>query len=368
MCELAQSLGISCPINPNMMLTSTVPDKLSVTSFVYQMHQYFTRATISAISRNKQNLSGQPSPVGDSNKASPFDLSAFDRFTFDKLSPVATPQGQGDRTFNIYSRHSRSSSQVENVPSEVPLSPIQSSESANISRTAEASSGSNSVTQASVLQSTPKAKEGSDSNVESVQVTASRTERSEVSVSRTGPENSTTNQTETYNNRLTAGAPATFHHDQESKITPITNGYNIQEVASSENDRALEFENLGESEEDPTTGSSCSVGGDSSTLPIALEDERGRAEQLVGRSGLEQSSSGNMGTPSAEQEQQSTQPGGDSVSPQREEEEGVQCSQFSSEPPRRSETAAPEHTGEVGIAACASKMYREEALSWSLCG
>ena len=37
-----------------MMVTTTIPDKLSVTSFVYQMYQYFTRARQSAISRAKQ--------------------------------------------------------------------------------------------------------------------------------------------------------------------------------------------------------------------------------------------------------------------------------------------------------------------------
>lgn len=34
-----------------MMVTTTVPDKLSVTSFVYQLYQYFTKARMSAIAK-----------------------------------------------------------------------------------------------------------------------------------------------------------------------------------------------------------------------------------------------------------------------------------------------------------------------------
>ena len=51
---MARSLGVACPLTPNMMVTTTIPDKLAVTSFVYQMYQYFTKATQSAIARAKQ--------------------------------------------------------------------------------------------------------------------------------------------------------------------------------------------------------------------------------------------------------------------------------------------------------------------------
>lgn len=53
--ELARSLGIACPLTPNMLVTTTVPDKLAVTSFVYQLHQYFTRATLSAVVKSDVN-------------------------------------------------------------------------------------------------------------------------------------------------------------------------------------------------------------------------------------------------------------------------------------------------------------------------
>lgn len=64
--EIARSLGIACTLTPNMMVTATIPDKLAVTSFVYQMYQYFTKATQSAITRqNSRNVgSGTNSPTG----------------------------------------------------------------------------------------------------------------------------------------------------------------------------------------------------------------------------------------------------------------------------------------------------------------
>ena len=64
--EIARSLGIACTLTPNMMVTATVPDKLAVTSFVYQMYQYFNKATQSAITRqNSRNVgSGTNSPTG----------------------------------------------------------------------------------------------------------------------------------------------------------------------------------------------------------------------------------------------------------------------------------------------------------------
>ena len=64
--EIARSLGIACTLTPNMMVTATVPDKLGVTSFVYQMYQYFNKATQSAITRqNSRNVgSGTNSPTG----------------------------------------------------------------------------------------------------------------------------------------------------------------------------------------------------------------------------------------------------------------------------------------------------------------
>ena len=89
-----------------MMLTQTVPDKLGVMSFVYQMYQFFNRATISAIHRS---LSPAESLVGEAaQKPSPIDLSVFNQFTFDRLSPVSSPPATsltGERLVNQYSRN-----------------------------------------------------------------------------------------------------------------------------------------------------------------------------------------------------------------------------------------------------------------------
>jgi hypothetical protein len=52
-----------------MMVTTTIPDKLSVTSFVYQMYQYFTRACPSAISRAKLEEEGKV-PSGETAASS----------------------------------------------------------------------------------------------------------------------------------------------------------------------------------------------------------------------------------------------------------------------------------------------------------
>ncbi len=64
--ELARSLGVACPLTPNMMVTTTVPDKLAVTSFLYQLHQYFTRATLSAVA--KQDVTKGGTAVSPSGK------------------------------------------------------------------------------------------------------------------------------------------------------------------------------------------------------------------------------------------------------------------------------------------------------------
>ena len=41
-----------------MMVTTTIPDKLSVTSFVYQMYQFFTKARMSAIAKGEKENAG----------------------------------------------------------------------------------------------------------------------------------------------------------------------------------------------------------------------------------------------------------------------------------------------------------------------
>lgn len=105
--DIAQELGIACPLTPNMMLLRDIPDKLAVTAFVYQMYNYFTRAVPSAITKHTTLSSSTKERSGSSPLSSAnFDLSQFDQFTFKQLSPVPT-EGLRDLSENKYSRHSR---------------------------------------------------------------------------------------------------------------------------------------------------------------------------------------------------------------------------------------------------------------------
>ena len=47
-----------------MMVTTTVPDKLSVMSFVYLMYQYFTKDTMSAIAKAEREEAAQGNTAG----------------------------------------------------------------------------------------------------------------------------------------------------------------------------------------------------------------------------------------------------------------------------------------------------------------
>jgi len=47
-----------------MMVTTTIPDKLSVMSFVYQMYQFFTKARMSAIAKNEKDNANSPGEIG----------------------------------------------------------------------------------------------------------------------------------------------------------------------------------------------------------------------------------------------------------------------------------------------------------------
>ena len=227
-----------------MMLTSTVPDKLAVTSFVYQMNQYFTKAMPSAITRSESHpSSSQQSPSGSTSKTSPFDLSAFDRFTFDKLSPVASPLGHRDQTLNVYSRHSsRHNSLAELPPEDLPASLSQQQ---NVMK--ETHSGSNISTAAvststpenpsKILHSTPKEVSGENSS----------THLDDVSTLSRG--SSAPNLVKLPDLDVVNGCPAEVKREKENVSMP-----------SGMEDRELEFENLGVSEDsEPPTGSSTSL-------------------------------------------------------------------------------------------------------------
>ncbi len=277
-----------------MMLTSTIPDKLSVTSFVYQMYQYFNRATVSAISR-ETGLRAQ-SPNGSADKTSPFDLSVFNRFTFEKLSPVTSPQSVVSRTAvgqNLYSRHSRDSSITENVPSlpadtsstsEIPLIQDGEGEVATVAAAGRDNGGS------SLLHSTPKS--------------SGKEAASEGSVRREAEEHSKPGEgrdpTVPHEDRQTVVSPRVVGLRTDKRPSsappahmypPLMNGHSEDDELpppSKEVDRALEFENLRDSEDSEdvtTTTSSCSLDTSQSGTDIldleAGEEAGGRIENGV---------------------------------------------------------------------------------------
>lgn len=282
------------------MLTSTVPDKLAVTSFVYQIYMYFTRATVSAIVKNESGHG-----IKSQNTPSPFDMTSFDQFTFDKLSPVASPGVQGGRSVNVYSRfHQKDGSSSEVVASELPLSPVQSSSagSANDSSTTVDSDGTckesgSPVGRADPIapSSTPKpstedsrhvreirpSEDGTagesklsagDSLAPGKQDTAARPVHAQSSLIR-----------KTSQEQLVSGGAASGH-TQQAPASP-----EARSMPSREGDRTLELENLCESDSEPTTVSTCSL--DSSS------DLEGRKGEEGGR-GVQEERKGNSPTTS----------------------------------------------------------------------
>lgn len=118
---VAQDLGIACTLTPNAMLLNSVPDKLAVTSFVYQMYNYFTKATISAVSKKANPPTAVASARESSSTAgnfvsssSPIDsVSQFnEKFTFDRMSSPVSPDAPLEKkTLPKYSRYCVSESQ-----------------------------------------------------------------------------------------------------------------------------------------------------------------------------------------------------------------------------------------------------------------
>ena len=264
-----------------MMLTSTIPDKLAVTSFVYQMYMYFTRATLSAIAKYESGQGNNESQ----NKPSPFDMTSFDQFTFDKLSPVASPQTKGDRLVNVYSRFHprRDSSSSEVVASEVPLSPVQESSgtggSENGSSATVDSEGKGSGSHVGsadpvALGSIPKpSKEDGRPTQEG--------HRSEDGTA--GESRLLAGDTVTPSRVDTVEGPARVKGSQSSNTSleqlsnSTANGHTqlaaSPPMPSKEGDRTLELENLCDSDSEPTTVRSCSL--DSSSDLSLLEGRKG---------------------------------------------------------------------------------------------
>ena len=105
-----------------MMLLSDIPDKLAVTSFIYQMYNYFTKAERSAITRD-ESLAGQAQKESESlTCTSPFDLSQFEKF---RLSPVS-PDSTTTHHFAMekYSRHSREETGAVETGNEDSVQPV----------------------------------------------------------------------------------------------------------------------------------------------------------------------------------------------------------------------------------------------------
>ena len=90
-----------------MMLLSDIPDKLAVTSFIYQMYNYFTKAERSAITRF-ESLAGAGETQKQTNPSpsatSPFDMKRFEIF---RLSPVPGESSSVHSGMGKYSRHSK---------------------------------------------------------------------------------------------------------------------------------------------------------------------------------------------------------------------------------------------------------------------
>ena len=97
-CLLARELGISCTINPDHMINATVPDKLAIASFVYQLYSFFNDNIPSAVTPG----SNIPTLPGNG-------MADFDKITMAKLNSESTlvgdqPKPSSDR-LKKYSRH-----------------------------------------------------------------------------------------------------------------------------------------------------------------------------------------------------------------------------------------------------------------------
>lgn len=117
---LARELGISCTIDPDNMASATVPDKLAIASFVYQLHSYFNENIPSAVSSANRNI--QPLPQKG--------MAEFDKITMSKLesdnSLVGARRSSGSPSsdrLKKYSRHMVKNSNDNQVESSATAAP-----------------------------------------------------------------------------------------------------------------------------------------------------------------------------------------------------------------------------------------------------
>ena len=100
-CLLARELGISCTISPDHMVNATIPDKLAIASFVYQLYSFFN-----------ENIPSAVTPVSNIPMLPGNGMEDFDKITMAKLNsesslvnnPSDQPKASSDRV-NKYSRH-----------------------------------------------------------------------------------------------------------------------------------------------------------------------------------------------------------------------------------------------------------------------
>ena len=107
-CLLARELGISCTINPDHMINATIPDKLAIASFVYQLYSFFNENIPSAVTP----ASGVPMLPGNG-------MAEFDKITMAKLNSdsnlVSNPSNQHKPSSGRLKKYSRHSLEDNNV-------------------------------------------------------------------------------------------------------------------------------------------------------------------------------------------------------------------------------------------------------------
>ena len=240
------------------------------------------------------------------NTPSPFDMTSFDQFTFDKLSPVASPGMQGGRSVNVYSRfHQKNGGSSEVVASELPLSPVQGSSpgSANDSSTTVGSEGTCKESDSPVgstdpvaPSSTPKPSTEDSRHVQEIRQsedgTAGESKLSAGDSQAPGKQGTAAGPVhvqsslirKTSQEQLVSGGAASGH-TQQAPASP-----EVRSMPSREGDRTLELENLCESDSEPTTVSTCSL--DSSSDLSLLEGRKGEE----GGRGVQEERKGNSPT------------------------------------------------------------------------
>jgi len=115
---LARKLGISCAISPDHMVNATVPDKLAIASFVYQLYSFFNENIPSAVVSLNNNTNMPALPENG--------MAEFDKITMAKLnseSSLGNTTGDQQRLssdrLRKYSRHRLEDNTNDNVATDI---------------------------------------------------------------------------------------------------------------------------------------------------------------------------------------------------------------------------------------------------------